>query len=874
MSIITDLTERLRALFRRGRAERELDEELRDHLARDVAERVRRGADPAEARRAALASFGGIERVKDEVREARGIQTIEELAGDVRFALRSVRLNPGFAAAVIAVLGLGLGAATAAWRVYDAVLLAALPYPSAERLVQVFEKNRPDYQWNLSAADVLAIRDQNRSFEVFGAWQTRAVALAGAGEPERVSAGRVTSGFFQALSVRAVAGRLVEARDETPGAPAVVVLSHAMATKRFGGAREALGRTVTLDGVNHEVVGVLARGEEELAGVSASAWPALQLLAPTRRGPFPLRGIGRLRPGVSLEAAARDLAGVSARLLPLWPDFTDREAKLTPLPLQQTIVGDADGRIALFAGAVALALLIAVANVATLMLVRATARTHELAVRVALGATRARLARLMVAESLTLTVLAGAAGVVIGALALRLVGVVMPGLPRLSEVTFDGRTVWFTAAATVLSGLLVSVAPLSGLLAGRASASLRVDGGRSGTSRDTSALRGALVVAEFALALPLLLGAGLLLNSFLRLQRVDPGYDPAGVVAVSVSLPAARYNTAASLDFMRRAEARLREVPGVTAVGLSTAMPPDNPGDEDNFDLIDRPVPAGAAQPVSAWSYVTAGFFPALRVPLREGRLFGSGDSANGLPVIVVSRAWAARYYPGDRVLGRQLIQGGCITCPPTTIVGVVGDVKYQGLARSGVAVYGPIEQSGWQGVNLVVRGTRAPAELIRASHSALRGLDAELPLVGSTLEDRLRDSLADPRRWTQLIGGFAAAAALLAALGVFGLMSFVVRQRRREMGVRLALGADPAALTRLVVRRGMRYALLGTAIGLALAALEERWIGGLLFGVAARDPATVAAAVAALLVTALLACWIPGRRAARVRPIEVLGAE
>jgi len=388
-------------------------------------------------------------------------------------------------------------------------------------------------------------------------------------------------------------------------------------------------------------------------------------------------------------------------------------------------------------------------------------------------------------------------------------------------------------------------------------------------------MRGALVVAEFALALPLLLGAGLLLNSFLQLERVDPGFDPSGAVSVGLSLPTARYRDGAAVQaFWRQVEARAGEAPGVAAVGLTSALPPDNGGDVTNFDLVDHPVPSGAAEPVSPWMAVTPGLFPALGVRLLGGRSFTAADSGNAPPVVVVSRAWAQHFFPRESAVGRQLVEGGCYDCPRTTIVGVVGDVKYLGIAGAGEAVYGPLTQSNARTVHVVVRTAAAPPAAFRALREAVRGLDPELPVVETTLQARLETSLADPRRWTAILSAFAAAAALLAAVGIFGLMSFVVRQRRREMGVRLALGAEPVSLTLLVLRRGMRYALLGTAIGLGLSVLEGRWLGSLLFGVGAMDPVTVAAAALLLLGIALAACSVPGLRAARVSPVEVLATE
>ena len=795
---------------------------------------------------------------------------------DLRFALRALRRNPGFTAAVALVLGLGVGASAAVYRVVDTLLLSQLPYPRAAELVQVVERNSPTNQWLLSTADFQAIRDQQRSFDAFGVVQRAQAAFSGALAPERVPVGRVTDGFFRALGVTPERGRLVEPRDERAGAPAVVVLSHAFADREFGGAAAALGRAVTIDGVSHTVVGVLPPGDGTLAGIPAAAWPALQPAPPTRRGPFWLRGFGRLRAGLGVADAQRDLAAVSRRLLPLYADWHDSTALLTPIPLREAIVGKAARPAALFAVAVILVLLVAVANVATLLLVRATARQHELWVRAALGASRRRLAGLVALECGLLAALAGLAGGGIAALGLRVIGVVAPTLPRLAEVRFDARMLAIVALLTAASGALAALPPVAAVLSGRATdAGTRPETARTGTSRRTNLVRGALVTAEFALALPLLLGAGLLLNSFVRLERVNPGFEPAGLVGVSVALPQARYpGYAASQAFFRRLEEDAAAAPGVGAAGLVSALPPDNGGSTNNFNLVDRPVPAGAAEPIAPWMAATASYFRSLGVPLLEGRLFTAGDSGNAPPVVVVSRSWAAHYYPRESAVGKQMVEGGCYACPRTTIVGVVGDVKYLGVSGSGEAVYDPLTQSNTRSVYVVARTDAPPGTAFRTLRAVVAGLDPDLPVVETTLEDRLEASLADPRHWTAVLGGFAAAAVLLAALGIFGLMSYVVRQRRGEMGVRLALGAEPASLTRLIVGRGMRYVAAGTLLGLGLALLEGRWIAPLLFEVGAVDPVTIAAAAALLLAVALLACWLPGLRAAAVSPVEVLRAE
>jgi putative ABC transport system permease protein len=741
--------------------------------------------------------------------------------------------------------------------------------------VRVYQQNSPTNRWTISVVDYQALRDQQRSLDAFGVARWGVAALSGAGEPEQIRVARVTSGFFGALGLAASAGRLIEPGDEAPGTPPVVVVSAAFAGQRLGGSRSAIGQTITLDGVTHTVVGVLPRGVDELAGMDAVAWPVLSIATPARRGPFGLRGIGRLKQGVTLADAARDLAGISERIFPLWKaGFQDSVARLTPYPLRDTIVENAKPQLRLLGGAVLLVLLAAIANVATLALVRVTARSHELSVRASLGASRLRLVRLVVTECLVLTAMAAAAGTGVAALGLRLVGVIAPHLPRAREIVLDGRAPLVAAALGMISGVLVSLSPVAAVVGGRLM-SLRAETRRAGGARWTAVVRGVLVSAEFALAVPLLLGAALLATSLIRLQQVDPGYDAHASFAVWLAPSSHRYPDSTDVQaFWRRAVRAALETPGVVAAGLATSAPPDNQGDVNNFNLLAHPVPQGGAEPTSPWSMVTPGYFAALAIPLIEGRTFSEADSSNAPPVAIVSRSWARRYFPGENAIGQQLIEGGCSECPPTTIVGIVGDVKYQGLAGDGDGVYAPLAQSDARNAALFVRTRSSPQGFIGPVVQRLRGMDPELPLSGRTLADELRRALADPARWTVVISAFGAAALALSALGIFGLVSYILRRERREIGVRLALGAEPRHVARMVIARGMRYVAAGTLVGVGLAVISGRWLGSLLYGVGPHDPVALAGVTSVLVAAALLACLLPGVQAARIRPIEAMAEE
>ena len=873
--MIANLRERLRALLLARRWRRELDEEMQFHLEQDAAARVRAGASEAEARVAARRAFGGVERWKEATHDASGARPLAELGRDLRFALRAVTRNPGFSLTVILVLGTAIGAAAVAWRVVDTILLSELPFPHGERLVRVYQQNSPTNRWSLSTVDVQAIQAAQRSFDAFGAAGYFAATLTGTGTPEQLEGTRVSAGLLAALSVVPASGRGVQPSDESPDAPPVTLVTHAFARDRLGGDAAAPGRTLVLDDRSYTVIGVLPPGVEELAGMRGPLFPALQLATPTRRGPFGLRGIGRLREGVSLEDAARDLAGISARVFPLWSaGFQDSTARLTPYTLRRTLIGDAAGQVWLFAAAVALVFLVAVANVATLTLVRAAARETELTVRAVLGAPRLRLARLVTVECLVLTTLATLLGGGLAALGLPLVAVAAPGLPRLGELSLGLPGFRAILALGLTAGILVSIVPVASVLGGALSHG-RADALRSGGARHRQRVRGVLVAAEFALAVPLLLTAALLARSLDRLQRVDPGFDATHTFTVSLALPRSRYPDYAALAaFRARALALVSQVPGVEAAGLSTTAPPDNQGESNNFNLVAHPVPAGTAEPVAPWAYANTGYFDALRIPLLRGRLFTPADTGETPPVAVVSRSWAEHYFPREEVLGQQLVEGGCYACPRTTIVGVVGDVKYQGLQGDGEGVYVSLDQTGVPYTTLFVRTRGAPAAVIPPVLAQLRGLDPDLPLAGQPMQARLARAVADPERWTMVLTGFGLVALLLAAVGIFGLVSYVVRRQRREIGVRIALGAEPAQVSAMVARQGLRWVAAGTLAGIGIALACGRFLEALLFQVRPTDPPTLVAVLAVLLVAAVVACGVPALRAARVEPAIALREE
>ncbi|HSE69057.1 MAG TPA: ADOP family duplicated permease, partial [Gemmatimonadales bacterium] len=716
-----------------------------------------------------------------------------------------------------------------------------------------------------------------------GALMSRGVAISTGGEPTRSQSGAGTAGFFKALGVEPVRGRGIQPSDEAVGAPPVVVVGYRFATRNFGNDADAIGRNVTIDGVAHTVVGVLPPSVTDLAGRRADLWTALQLRPPERRGPFGLLVIARLAPRATLESARHDLAGISERIFAQWAaSFQDQSARLTPYPLRAAVLGNSQQMLAIFSAAVAMVLLIAIANVASLMLVRVTGRGQELALRTVLGATRGRLLRLLVTESVTLASVGAVVGILIGALSLKALIAVGPGLPRLGEARLDGRAAAFAAGLALLAGLVIGAYPTLSLLRRNPAPGLREGERTIGGSKRSHTVRGAFVVAEIALSLPLLAIAGLLLNSFLRLTRVDPGFDVAPILTVRVQLPTARYpgDTAISA-YWAHAIPLVKQIPGVLEAGLGSSIPPDDQGwSNNNFDLVDRPVPPGTAQPTAPWPVVTSEYFSALHVPLLEGRLFTPADTATGNstgipPVVVVSRTWATHYFPDGTALGRRLISAGCTSCPRTTVIGIVGDIKYEGLRGRSDGVYSPATEGYYQDMTLFVRTAGAPINVADQVCAALRSVDPDVPLDDvAPMEARVYASVAQPRNWMLLLGGFAAAALLLTAVGVFGMLSYTVRSRRREIGVRMALGAGQPTVVGMIIRRGMAYALLGTALGLAAALAGTRALHSALFDLSTTDPFTLGAVTLLLLAVAFIACWLPARRAAAIDPVEAIRLE
>jgi len=791
---------------------------------------------------------------------------------DLRQAARSLIRAPAFTLFASLTLAIGIGAATTVFSLIDGVLLRPLPYPDADRLVLIRNWNRTS-EWNTSVADLQGIAELNRSFEAVASMRPMSVVMTGVGEPAWVSARSVTADYFRVMGIAPTRGRGFQPGEDRPGAERVVVVSQTFAERHFAAGTDALGKTVTLDGNPYSVVGVMPNGVETLPAMSAEVWPVLQLAEPERRGPFFLGTVARLKPGITLEQTRDDLGRISREIFPKWQaGFQDSTARLIPYVLKDAVVGGTGNALWIAFGAALVLLAIALVNIANLVLMRMTERTRELGVRAALGASRHGLARLLVIESLVLAVFGGAAGIGLAALLLDVYRAIGPGLPRLAEVAMDARAIAFCIVITLASGAIFGTVALFFSSNQEQSALGQARG--SSVSRVQQLLRGGLVALEFALTVPLLLAAGLLIATLLRLQQVNPGFSVDGMLTARLALLEGSHpDPAARMTLWEQALSELRTIPGVRSAGLMTQMLPAC-NCYNNFDLLEHPV-GEASQPQSPWILVSSGLLEALDVPLLEGRTFNTGDTPDTPPVVLVTKSWAQRYFPGESAVGKQLYEGGDRE-QPVTIIGVVGDVRFDGLDQPGESVFGYVNQGSQNNpIYVVLRSGVDPLSLAEPLRAALQRLDPALvPTEVTTMDGRLRDSIAGQRHWAVVITGLALSALLLSAVGIFGVLSYYVSRHVHEIGIRLAIGADGGRIVRFVLRRGLTWVVAGTVVGILLAVFLARSIESLLYGVAPTDPLTFAGVCALLLGIALAACWLPARRAARLDPLIALRTE
>ena len=805
---------------------------------------------------------------------------MDTLIQDLRYGIRTLFKNPGFAAVAAITLAVGIGANTAIFSVVNATLLRPLPYAEPDRLsVVTIDRLEQGRRFTVSKADFLILKEEMRSFERLAAVTTDRLNLTGMKEPQRVAAMWVTADFFSILGVPPVLGRGFAADEDRPGRPAVAVVSHGLWERHLSADPGAIGRSITLNDQIYTVVGVMPKGFTFLRDFDV--WPILQLTPPTKRPPFFYRMVGRLKPGVGEPQLRAELAAMHDRVESAWPDPQKTGWAFEAEPLKEFITGGARPALLVLWAAVGCVLLIATANVANLLLSRAATREREIAVRAALGAGRWRLVRQLLTESLVLAVLGGGLGLVLALWGIDLLPVLEPGnLPRLSEVRLDRGVLLFTTLTSLLSGVLFGLAPALQISRGRLGETLK-ESGRSVTgTRVQQRLRGLLVVVQVTLAMMLLVAAGLMVKSFIQLQKLDPGFKPEGLLTVQLSLPETRYPEPHQKSaFFRELVAVSGRLPGVVATSVSSSVPPERVGILEVFEVEGQPTPAGVNRPMAEELVIGPDYFRVLGIPLLQGRAFKPSDDANALPVALINQTLARRYFPDGNAVGKRFQAGGFGPDETWfTIVGVAGDVKYNGLsAEPTPTFYVPFEQNLWSGdqMHLAVRSASNPQGLVEALRRELRALDPTLPLANvRTGEELLFAAASRPRFQTLLIGLFALVALLLSGVGIYGVISYAAAQRTHEIGVRLALGARPRDVLALVVGQGMRLACLGVGLGL-IGALSLTWLmKGLLFQVSSSDPLTFALIAILLSGVALFACLVPARRATRTDPMIALRYE
>jgi putative ABC transport system permease protein len=824
---------------------------------------------------------------------------MESLAADLRHALRLLRKNPVFTAIAIAALALGIGANTAIFSVVNAVLLRPLPYPEPDRIVFLLRQYPRGTGNSVSVPKFNVWKQRAASVDFISAFDFASLPLTlGLGESaEQVSSVHVTADYFRLFGAAPAIGRTFLSEEDRPGGQRAAVLSDRIWKRRFGADPSIVGRSITLGGEPVTVVGVLAPGFQP--DPAAEVWVPLQADPNSTNQGHYLRVAARLKPGVTLEAANAQLKLVGEEFRRLYPKWMDDKETVGAVPMQKEIVGDVRPALLILTGAVSLVLLIACANVANLLLARAAARQREIAIRCAVGASRWRLIRQLLSESVMLSILGGVLGLLLGSWGVRALLLASPGeIPRLGDLrtvsTFallDARVLAFTVALAVLTGVVFGLFPALQLSNPDVHSTLKEAGGRTSSGLRHNRARGLLVVSEIALALVLVVGAALLIRSFVGLRHVDPGFDARNVLTLQISMTNPRYSTTAQMEnFERQGAQRIEGLPGVLAAAPAVCLPVQNYGIDLPFLIEGKPPAAGSLYNGDEfWRYVGPHYFEAFRIPMLRGRVFNEHDAMKSAPVAVINEAMAKKYWPKEDPIGARIIIGKGLGPQfeegPRQIVGIVGNVREGGLNREARPVmYIPASQltdgltrfaNNIIPLSWVIRTAVDPLTLSQAVQRELLALDPTLPVARfRTMEQVVREATARENFNMLLLTIFAGVALLLAAIGIYGVMSYAVEQRAHEIGIRMALGAEHADVVRLFVRQGALLAGIGVIIGLGAAWGLTRLLGRLLFGVSASDPATFAVVAGLLAAVAVLASYIPARRATRVDPVISLRYE
>jgi putative ABC transport system permease protein len=873
---------RLLGLVRGGRIDREIDEEMRFHIDMQAAQNVRLGMSDSQARRHALVSFGGRDRYREEGSDELRPRRLESLGHDLRYALRMLRKAPLFTAVAAGSLALGIGANTAVFSVVNAVLLKPLPYAHPDRLLTVGVKDDGDERASSnSVADLVALQGA-KSFAAIGAYYNdgSGFAYSTTGQAEQITGTAITPGLLDALGTAPVFGRFPAEAEGKTGGSRVALLSHAFWRDRFASSQTVLGRSITLDGQAYTIIGVMPPGFR-IPGITGrdDVWAVMQNAPPTYRAPFYLRAVARLAPGVTTAAANAELTSLATAVKAQYPASPPQWSYVAS-DLKSELVRDTRATVLVLYASVALVLLLACANVANLFLARATTRAPELAVRTALGADRGRLMQQLVVESLVIALLAGAIGVTLAWWGVRaFAGIVPSNLVKLQDVSVDRTVLLVTFGICVLIGLVLGLVPALQVRHGALANRLREDARAAGEGAERRRLRSTLVVSEVALALMVLIGAGLTVNSLVRLQRVQSGIGESRLLVARFTVPQGRYPRESQMGaFYDQLLARLGASPGVTSASVSMAVPPDRLMMHNPFTPEGKVYATGEAAPLAEQLMVSPDYFKTLGIPVRRGRAFTAADRADATQVVIINETMARRFFPGQDPIGRWIQTGDpSPSSPKNIIVGIVPDVKYAGLdAEPNVTIYTPLAQSLWWRTNyLVLRGPGDPTALVPTLRSVMGSIDPQMTIQETkTMDELIFSSVAGPRFRAGLLATFGLVALTLAGAGIYGVMSYTVNQRRRETGVRLALGARRADILRMVIGDGLRLMVIGLVAGLLLAVLFTRWLRSVLFGVSPNDPLTFALTSVFLGLVGVLASAIPAYRASKTDPMVTLRGE
>ena len=886
--MLRKLIGQMRALFQKDKVERDMDKELRFHLEMEIEGNVRRGMSPAEARRQALMSFGGVEKFKEECREVRGAPLVDSLLQDIRYGVRILVRNPGFTVVAVLTLGLGIGANTAIFSVIYGVLMRPLPYKDGNQLVIVQQQAPLAHVLNVpfSVKEVQDYREQNQTLDSVVEHHSMSFTLLGGKEPQRVQTGVVSANFFDVLGVKPLLGRTFVDADEQHGADAVIVLSYQYWKQSHGGDPEIVGRTFQMNNRPHTVIGVLPPipqypVEQDVYMPTSQCPTRASEQFKSNRNARMMSVFGRLKHDVPVSQAQADLGTLASNLQKQYPDSypTNRGYAANVVSLQEELTRRARPTLMILLGTAGLVLLIACANVANLTLARLMRREREMAIRSSLGAGRGRLVRQLLTESTLLSFAGGLLGLALAAGGLQLlVSFAARFTTRSNEIKIDGLVLLFTLGISVATGLIFGLMPAFSSdkhLTG----ALKEGGGRTSAGLKRQRVRNLLIVAQVGVSFILLIWAGLMVRSLIKLQQVNPGFDPERVLAMRISPNWSKYNTnQETIDLLQRILDKARTEPGVLSAALGSTYPLNQLGITNGpfnrgFQIENRPVPEGELLPQADFRTASTDYFETVRQPLVRGRTFAESDKDKAPLVAVINQSTARHRWGDDDPIGRRISFDRGQTW--ITIVGIVGDVRQYGLDKDPAdEIYIPLAQGGFGG-NLLVRTALDPMSISKLMRDAVYEVDSDTAVDRvQTLEQVRSDAVASPRLTAILLGMFAGLALVITAAGIAGVMALSVNQRTHELGVRLALGASPGKILRMVMTQGMFFVVIGLTAGFAGALLLGRLMSALLYAVAPTDPITFAAVGVVLFGVAAAACFIPARRVTSIDPMLALRSE